>query len=460
MSAPAILWFRRDLRVRDHPALAAAGDGGRRVIGVFVLDEALLAPAGPVRRTFLYRCLRELDASLGGRLLVLRGDPAEALAELVAEVGADSVHVSADAGPYGRERDERVRAALGERVEWVATGSPYAVTPGRITKRDGTAYKVFTPFRRAWEEHGRPAPAETDESTADWWLPRKVRAAGIPEDEDLDGTVLPPAGERAALERWDDFRDFSLTGYDGDRDRPDRAGTSRMSPYLRWGCVHPRTLLADLDGGTGDGARSYRNELVFREFYADVLWHWPDSARYNFDSRFDRIRLDTGGDARERFEDWCAGRTGFPIVDAGMRQLLAVGWMHNRVRMVVASFLVKDLHLPWWWGARHFMRHLVDGDLASNQHGWQWSAGSGTDASPYFRIFNPITQGTKFDPDGSYVREHVPELRGLGAKQAHQPWTLPDGPPNGYPPPMVEHGVERQEALARYGEIKNSTPTS
>ncbi|GAB2650441.1 deoxyribodipyrimidine photo-lyase [Saccharopolyspora gloriosae] len=455
MSAPAILWFRRDLRVRDHPALAAAGDGGRRVIGVFVLDEALLAPSGPVRRTFLYRCLRELDASIGGRLLVLRGDPTEVLPELVAEVGADSVHVSADAGPYGRERDERVRAALG--VDWVVTGSPYAVTPGRITKRDGTAYKVFTPFRRAWEEHGRPAPADTDESAVDWLLPRKVRAAGIPEDEDLGGTVLPPAGERAALERWDDFRDSALTGYDGDRDRPDRAGTSRMSPYLRWGCVHPRTLLADLDGSTGDGASSYRDELVFREFYADVLWNWPGSARHNFDTRFDRMRLDTGDDAWERFEDWCAGRTGFPIVDAGMRQLLAVGWMHNRVRMVVASFLVKDLHLPWWWGARHFMRHLVDGDLASNQHGWQWAAGSGTDASPYFRIFNPITQGTKFDPDGSYVREHVPELRGLDAKRTHQPWTLPEGPPNGYPPPMVEHGVERQEALARYGEIKTST---
>ncbi|WP_258345557.1 cryptochrome/photolyase family protein [Saccharopolyspora gregorii] len=454
MSAPAVLWFRRDLRVRDHPALAAAARDGRRVIGVFVLDEALLAPAGPPRRTFLYRCLRELDASLGGRLLVLRGAPAQVLPELVAEVGAGSVHVSADTGPYGRERDERVRDALGE-VEWVATGSPYAVTPGRVTKRDGTAYQVFTPFRRAWDEHGRPAPADTDGSTADWLLPRKVRAAGIPADEDLGGVVLPPAGERAALERWDDFRASALTGYDRDRDRPDRAGTSRMSPYLKWGCVHPRTLLADLACEVGDGASSYRNELAFRDFYADVLWHRPDSARHNFDTRYDRIRLDTDADAWDRFGEWCAGRTGFPIVDAGMRQLLAEGWMHNRVRMVVASFLVKDLHLPWWWGARHFMRHLVDGDLASNQHGWQWAAGSGTDAAPYFRVFNPITQGTRFDPDGAYVREHVPELRGLDAKSTHRPWTLPDGPPNGYPPPIVEHGVERQEALARYGEIKN-----
>ncbi len=453
MNAPAILWFRRDLRVRDHPALAAAGRAADQVLGLFVLDEALLVPAGPVRRTFLYRCLRELDDTLGGRLLVLRGRPEQVVPRLARQVGAGSVHVSADNGPYGRARDERVRAALGERVEWVATGSPYAITPGRVTKRDGTAYRVFTPFRRAWAEHGHPAPADTDESTVEWTVP--VPSLEIPADEELSGITLPPAGERAALERWDGFRESLVDAYARDRDRPDRAGTSRLSPYLRWGCVHPRTLLAELGGAEGAGEESFRDELVFREFYADVLWHWPDSARRNFDSRFDRMRLDTDADAWSRFEEWCAGRTGFPMVDAGMRQLLTVGWMHNRVRMVVASFLVKDLHLPWWWGARHFLRHLVDGDLASNQHGWQWAAGSGTDAAPYFRIFNPITQGTRFDPDGSYVREYVAELRGLDAKHTHRPWTLPDGPPNGYPAPIVEHGAERQEALARYGEIKN-----
>lgn len=459
MSAPAILWFRRDLRLGDHPALQEAARRGP-VIGLFVLDEALLGPSGPARRTFLYRCLRELDEQLGGKLLVLRGEPERVVPELAERTGASSVHVSADTGPYGRRRDERVREALrgrealGADVEWVPTGSPYAVTPGRITKRDGAPYKVFTPFRRAWDEHGRPKPARTSASTADWTLPRRVGAVPIPDDEELGELVLPPAGESAAKKRWREFLKSTVHEYERDRDRPDHAGTSRMSPYLRWGCVHPRTLLADLDGRSGEGVDSYRNELAFREFYADVLWHWPESARRNFDARFDRMRLDTGADAWERFEMWCAGRTGFPVVDAGMRQLLAVGWMHNRIRMVVASFLVKDLHLPWWWGARHFMRHLVDGDLASNQHGWQWAAGTGTDAAPYFRIFNPITQGTRFDPDGAYVREFVPELRGLSAKSTHEPWKLPDGPPNGYPGPIVEHHHERQESLARYGEIK------
>ncbi|MFR9728648.1 cryptochrome/photolyase family protein [Saccharopolyspora sp. MS10] len=450
MSAPSILWFRRDLRCGDHPALAAAARGGP-VIGLFVLDDSLLGPSGAARRTFLFRCLRALDEQLGGRLLVLRGEPERVLPELVRKVGADEVHVSADTGPYGRARDERVRAALD--VELVETGSPYAITPGRVVKGDGTPYRVFTPFSRAWADHGYPRPAGTSAAEVDWLLPDDAGAVPIPEDEDLGGLVLPPAGEEAALRRWAEFRD-SLNDYDRDRDRPDHDGTSRMSPYLRWGCAHPRTLLADLAGRRGDGARSYRNELVFREFYADVLWNWPESARRNFDTRFDRMRLDTGAEAWSRFEDWCAGRTGFPIVDAGMRQLLSTGWMHNRVRMVVASFLVKDLHLPWWWGARHFMSHLVDGDLASNQHGWQWAAGTGTDAAPYFRIFNPITQGTRFDPDGSYVRTYVPELRNLDAKHTHQPWKLPDGPPNGYPGPIVEHSVERQESLARYGEIK------
>jgi deoxyribodipyrimidine photo-lyase len=327
------------------------------------------------------------------------------------------------------------------------------VTPGRVGKADGTPYRVFTPFYRAWTSHGWPAPAATGPDTVHWLEPPKPFVAPIPDERTPGALDLPAAGERAALMRWAAFRAGSLAHYRDDRDRPDQPGSSRMSAYLRWGCVHPRTLLADLAGAVGPGAETYRAELAWREFHADVLWHQPGTARHNYDRRFDRFHHDSGDRADRAFAAWCAGRTGYPLVDAGMRQLLAEGWMHNRVRMVVASFLVKDLHLPWWRGARHFMRHLVDGDLASNQLNWQWVAGSGTDAPPYFRVFNPVTQGAKFDPDGDYVRRYVPELRSVRGKRVHEPWRLPDGPPDGYPLPIVEHAHERVEALARYGAI-------
>jgi deoxyribodipyrimidine photo-lyase len=213
-------------------------------------------------------------------------------------------------------------------------------------------------------------------------------------------------------------------------------------------------MLADLTRGRSESAEVYRTEIAWREFYADILYQRPDSARGNYDRSFDALPLASGAAAEKAFDAWREGRTGFPIVDAGMRQLRAEAWMHNRLRMIVASFLVKDLHLPWWWGARHFMQLLVDGDLASNQHGWQWTAGSGTDASPYFRVFNPVTQGEKFDPDGEYVRRYVPELRGVRGKAVHQPWTLPGGVPEGYPEPIVDHKAERVEALARYEQVK------
>jgi deoxyribodipyrimidine photo-lyase len=228
-----------------------------------------------------------------------------------------------------------------------------------------------------------------------------------------------------------------------------------MSPYLKYGLIHPRTMLADLVARRSPAAQTYTTEIAWREFYADVLHRRPDSARKNYDRAFDALPVEHGAAADEAFRRWQEGMTGFPIVDAGMRQLRAEAWMHNRVRMIVASFLVKDLHLPWWWGARHFMQLLVDGDLASNQHGWQWTAGSGTDAAPYFRVFNPITQGEKFDPDGEYVRRYVPELRGVPGRQVHQPWTLDSGlVPDGYPEPMVDHRAERLAALARYDHVK------
>jgi deoxyribodipyrimidine photo-lyase len=224
--------------------------------------------------------------------------------------------------------------------------------------------------------------------------------------------------------------------------------TSRLSPYIRFGCLHPRQVLAEL--GDGADADKLRSELAWRDFYADVLANRPSTAWGNVRSDLDRMVWDEGDEADERFAAWAEGRTGFPIVDAGMRQLRAEAWMHNRVRMVVASFLVKDLHIDWRRGARFFLDRLVDGDLASNNHGWQWVAGTGTDAAPFFRIFNPTLQGGRFDPEGDYVRRWVPELRSVRDGAVHEPWKLPGGPPTGYPRPIVEHAAERAVALARY----------
>lgn len=452
----SLLWFRRDLRLGDHPALLAAVDAAGAdgdVLPLFVVDPRLWEPAGAPRRQFLRDCLAALRESLDGALVVRSGDPAAVLPALAREVGAGTVHASADAGPYGRRRDAAVEEALGD-VPLVRTGSPYAVTPGRVTKQDGEPFRVFSPFARAWRAHGWRAPAARPDAVR--WL-RDVPSEDLPPAQDLGDVRLPPAGEAAALAAWERFRDQLLPGYPETRNRPGTDGTSRLSAYLKYGCVHPRTLLADLagDDGSSEAVRRFTDELAWREFYADVVWHRPESAREPLDARTGAIEYDTGPEADEHFAAWAEGRTGYPIVDAGMRQLLGEAYVHNRVRMIVASFLVKDLHLDWWRGARHFMQHLVDGDLASNNHGWQWVAGTGTDASPYYRVFNPTRQGKQFDPDGEYVRRWVPELRDVPAAHVHEPWLAPGGPPPGYPEPIVEHAAERQVALARYQQVRS-----
>jgi deoxyribodipyrimidine photo-lyase len=449
----ALLWFRRDLRLADHPALLAAVDAAGAdgaVLPVFVVDDRLWGPSGAPRRRFLLDCLAVLRQDTGGALVLRHGDPARVVPELAAEVGARSVHVTADAGPYGRRRDAAVERALDD-VPLVRTGSPYAVAPGRVTKRDGSPFRVFSPFARAWREHGWHSPAARPDDVR--WL-TGVRSGDAPAAPDLDGVRLPPAGEAAAHEAWARFRDERLTGYAEGRNTPGTDGTSRMSAYLKYGCLHPRTLLADLAGDDSEAVRRYTDELAWRDFYADVLWHRPDSAREYLKPELRAMGYDSGPDVEELVRAWETGRTGFPIVDAGMRQLLGEAYVHNRVRMIVASFLVKDLHQEWTRGARYFMRHLVDGDLASNNHGWQWVAGTGTDASPYYRVFNPVTQGKKFDPDGAYVKRWVPELRDLDARYVHEPWTAPTGVPAGYPEPIVDHAAERQVALDRYNRVR------
>ncbi len=448
----SLLWLRRDLRRRDLPALGAAADAGgdEGVVVTFVVDPALWRGGGAVRRAWLAANLRELDAAYDGRLVLRHGDPRDAIPRLAAEVGATSVHVSRETTPTGRRRDEAVAAALRDSgVDWVETGTPYAVGPGVVRNGSGDPYRVFTPFSKAWRGHGWPDPApapsglrlvEADSHRAAW----SMLDAALSEDDLPD---LPPAGEDAALRRWRRFVDAAVTAYGEDRDRPDRPGTSRMSPYLKLGVIHPRTMLADLAPLRSKGAHTFETELAWREFYADVLWHHPRSAWADLREELSGLRYDAPEDA---IEAWKTGRTGYPIVDAGMRQLLATGWMHNRLRMITASFLTKDLHVWWPVGARHFLEHLLDGDLASNNHGWQWVAGTGTDAAPYFRVFNPILQGKRFDPDGAYVRHWVPELEHLSGVAVHEPWSADDGYARGYPERIVDHGAEREEALRRY----------
>lgn len=441
---PSVLWLRRDVRLGDHPALAAAAAEGE-VLACFVLDPRLEASSGRRRLQFLGDSLRHLRDDLDGRLLVTRGRPETQIPRIAREIGASSVHVSQDFAPYGTGRDERVRAAL-RPLPLVETGSPYLVSPGRVTKDDGSPYQVFGSFLRRWRDAGWRAPAKTGAGSARWLDP-----AGLPiertEVPDPGVTLDLTAGEHAALRQWKSFVHNGLARYHEDRDRPDLAGTSRMSAHLKFGTIHPRTLVADLDPCT-EGARAYLRELAFRDFYADVLRHRPASAWRNWNGAFDAIATDSGARAQRRFEAWKAGETGFPLIDAGMRQLRETGFVHNRVRMVVASFLVKDLHLPWQWGAEWFMDQLVDGDVANNQHGWQWCAGSGTDAAPYFRVFNPAAQGEKFDPAGDYVRRWVPELRSVD-----DPHLRTGQRPQGYPAPIVDHGTERAEALRRYRGI-------
>lgn len=445
---PAVMWFRRDLRLADNPALLDAAASGE-VLPLFVLDPALWGPAGPSRRAYLGASLRSLDASLRQRragLSVVRGDPVRRVALAAQEVGADKVHVAADYGPYGSARDERVEEALGEAgIELVRTGSPYAVAPGRVVNGSGEGYQVFTPFSRAWKDHGWRDPVQAPTGIS--WLALDD-TTDIPEPDLPAGLTLPEAGEAAARHRWETFLDGPLDDYADDRDRPGVHGTSRMSHHLKWGEIHPRTMLADLAGKRGKSAQTYRSELAWREFYADVLHRRPETARDYYKPAFARMEYD---EPRDLVEDWRHGRTGFPVVDAGMRQLRTMGWMHNRVRMIVASFLVKDLHVEWQHGARHFLHWLVDGDLASNNHGWQWTAGTGTDAAPYFRVFNPTSQGRKFDPDGGYIREFVPELADVA--DPHDP-SADDRDRVGYPHPIVDHGDERKEALARWERIR------
>ncbi len=465
-TSPSIFWFRRDLRVGDHPALLDAcrrGDG--RVVAIFILDDALLAATGLTRAHYLRNTLEALRDELVGALLIRRGDPARVLVEVARECGATQVVATDDFTPRGRARDERVTAALhASGLTLSLLDSPYVVRPGVVYTQSGTPCRVFRAFARGWNGEDHPAPYESPEGVA--WerldtleLDEVVTGAQRHAPEyfgdlaNLAPAAVGPAGERAAHARLDEFVP-RVDDYAETRNLPGVDGSSRLSGFLRFGALHPRTILA-VTSGLERGHSTFTSELCWREFYADVLYHQPTSAWHALQPSMSSLRVDTDERAVERFRAWALGETGYPFVDAGMRQLLVEGWMHNRVRMVVASFLVKHLHLDWRWGATWFLWRLIDGDLASNQHGWQWSAGTGTDAAPFHRVFNPTLQGERFDPDGTYVRHYVDELRDVAAPGCLQPgggtglWR-----PAGYVEPMIDADVERREALVRFGEVR------
>jgi deoxyribodipyrimidine photo-lyase len=445
----SIIWFRRDLRISDHPALLAAIESADQVIPLFILDKKQIAEAGTKLLAYMGQSLRALDESLGNRLHIIEGDQIEVLSDLIAQYAVEEVHISAEYERYGAERDARVEAAG---INLVRTGSPYAVTPGRVLKpSDGTPYKVYTPFYRGWRTHGYRAPAVTPKKFLIVEPTAKYR--NFPDFPVPEGTQIIAAGEKAALARFKDFTKNGLDTYDENRNFAAIDGTSKMSTYLKFGEIHPRTLLENL--GESKAHDTFRKEIAWREFYADVLYNNPMTDLEYYAPKFAEMRYDKPG---AQFKAWCEGKTGYPFVDAAMRQLVLEGWMHNRTRMVVASFLVKDLHLEWQVGERFFAEHLVDYDVASNAHGWQWTAGCGTDASPYYRIFNPIEQGKRFDENGDYIRKYVPELAHLSASEIHEPWLFLDGYSNGYQERIVDHALERHESLARLQEIKADKP--
>ncbi|ATQ42823.1 cryptochrome/photolyase family protein [Caulobacter mirabilis] len=469
--APAILWFRQDLRLADNPALAAAAASGRAVIPLYVLDETA-RPLGGASRWWLERSLAALDADLrarGSRLVFRRGDPRLQIGELVATTGAEAVFWNRLYDGHSVARDSELKSDLkADGVEAISCNGGLLVEPWTVKTGAGDPYRVFTPYWRAAQSKIEPLPAldaETQISAPNHW----------PDSDNLSDWKLyerrpdwakgfndwtpGEAGARAALAR---FLDEPAATYAEDRDRPDRVGTSRLSPHLHFGEIGPRQVWRalrgrDLPAGQAD---KFLAEIGWREFNHHLLFHWPDLPIRNFKSEFDRFEW---RDDEPGFRAWARGLTGYPIVDAGMRELWATGWMHNRVRMIVASFLIKDLMIDWRRGEAWFWDTLVDADIAQNAGNWQWVAGSGADASPWFRIFNPVTQGQKFDPDGDYVRKWIPELAGLSSKTVHAPWIASDSELQSagvrlgetYPRPVVDHAEARERALDAYVPVRN-----
>ncbi len=471
MAAPAIVWFRRDLRLADHVALTAASSADRPVIPLFIWspeDEGEWAP-GAASRWWLHQSLEALGSQLadvGSRLILRRGPALDVLRELIEDAQAEAVFWHRRYDPASRKRDEKVKKALGDDgIEATSFNGSLLLEPWEVKTQKGDPYQVFTPFWRTCRKQldpDEPLPAPDALVPPQRW----------PDSDALKSFALEPelAWPDGIAERWhprdegahqrlDSFARDRVEDYPSDRDIPSVAGTSSLSPHLHFGEISPRQVYHRLAAHDGSGADKFLAEIGWREFAHHLLLHFPHTPDQPLREAFADYPWE---DDAESLRAWQRGRTGYPIVDAGMRELWATGWMHNRVRMSVASFLVKDLHLPWQAGARWFWDTLVDADLANNTLGWQWSAGCGADAAPYFRIFNPVTQGERYDPQGAYIRRWVPELRELPDKLIHKPWkasaarlaeagvTLGED----YPEPIVDHSVARDKALEGFERIK------
>jgi deoxyribodipyrimidine photo-lyase len=443
----AVVLFNRDLRVHDHPALVAAAKAGRTV-PLFVFDERLLGSrfAAPNRVAFMLEALRDLDAALrrvGGRLFVRRGDPAREAIAVARECGAGALHVSADWSAYARRREERLaRACREERVEFTAHPGVTVVAPGAVTPATGDHFKVFTPFHRAWsglpwrEQLGAPRKLA---------VPSRLRAGRLPTLGSLfdmrrsaDGLGVTqaspgrlPGGEREGRKLMRAFLRDGLGDYGDRHDDLAGDGTSRLSAYIRWGCVSPLELAREAGGRRGGAA--FVRQLCWRDFHHQVLAATPSLPHRDY-----RPRRDRWSRSQRVLEAWREGRTGYPLVDAAMRQLAVEGFMHNRARMTVASFLCKDLYVDWRTGAWHFWDLLTDGEIANNAGNWQWIAGTGNDTRPN-RVLNPVRQAQRFDPDGAYVRRYLPELESLRGREILRPWLAKGFERLDYPAPLVDH---------------------
>jgi deoxyribodipyrimidine photo-lyase len=464
-----IVWFRRDLRLHDLPALTQALALGP-VAPLFVLDPRLVNGRWPSsnRTAFMLACLRELDAGLrqrGNQLNIRVGHPKGEVPKFARETGASEVFISRDYSPYARRRDAAVKRALdADGVRLHARPGTLVHEPEDILTGSGEPYSVFTPFFRRWLQQ----PQREIEHAPEHVPGPADPTSGIPAIEDL-GVRSPTArfiepGEAAALGRLSRWVNGGIEVYTESRD--DLAGdrTSRLSQDLKWGSLSPLQVVSAASGH-GDSSAKFISEVAWRDFYHHVLWHNPRVLKESFQRQFSHLTWD---DAGMRFERWKTGNTGYPVVDAAMRQLSATGYMHNRGRMIVASFLTKDLHIDWRLGEAHFMEHLVDGDVANNNGGWQWAASTGADPQPYFRIFNPLLQSRRFDPDGAYIRRWVPDLRNVPTAFIHEPAKMSPLDQNAagcvigrdYPAPIVDHTLERPRALALYSEARGGATRS
>jgi deoxyribodipyrimidine photo-lyase len=441
-----VVWFRRDLRLADNFTIQRAFAECKSVYGIFVMDPVVLRRAGSRRLSYLLGALSDLKGQMQDRLIVAYGDPAKVLLDLCDSVEAKSVYVSRDVSHYSKWRDQRVREALlGRSVAFIEVDYPTTFPLGSIKKGDGSYYQVFTPYYRAWSNL-LPNLAVAKRLEFRW--SHLSHQGGYPTY--LSEVVPDPlAGETKEHRRLEEFCTSKIDRYESERDLPAKDSTSRLSAALHFGVLHPRTVVAHVDPFRHE---RFLSEICWRDFYAETLNQFPQSSWMNLNKAFDA--METESSDSDAYERWVKGETGFPIVDAGMRQLASEGYMHNRVRMITASFLVKDLHIHWTAGARYFFSALVDGDVASNSHGWQWVAGTGRDAAPYYRIFNPVAQSKKFDPNGEYIRRYVLELREVPDSYIHEPWLYDRFDTLGYPYPMVDHQKERAEALFRFEATK------